>query len=1258
MPDPPYQKLKIHPGKSPPSVEGAREAGAGDGFVELCVTSNFTFLRGASHPDEMVEAAHALGHDAATVTDLNSLAGIVRGWSAARKLGLPFLVGARVRFEVEQGGGTPDVEHQTLNITTVEVVLLVTSMRGYHRLCRLLTRGKRRAPKGQCHLTLHDLTLWDGRDEHDEHDAGGETPPDTDPADPTAGLLGVVVPPGFDDLAALNDDYLHALAALARAFDDDRLSIAASFGYGHDDAGRVGAVAALCAHVGVPMVASNDAHYHTPTRRMLHDVVTCIREGCTVDDAGFRLAPNAERCHKPPDEMRRLFADHPGAVDRTLAIAARCRGFDLGQIRYQYPSEVVPAGVAPMDHLRQLTYTGARFRFPDGAPEKVHRQLRHELSLIYELGYAHYFLTVHDLVKFARGRGILCQGRGAAANSVVCYCLGVTDADPLRINALFERFVSRERDEPPDIDIDFEHERREEVIQYIYSKYGRHRAALTAEVVTYRGRLAVREVGKVLGFDPDLIDRLAKGMNWWTNGPVDDGLLHEVFGVTPPGSNGQPRPEPGRAQPPGVAPASVPAQPRVGPGMTYADPVGGVNPHAPPARLRNKRDPRDDTPAALKASRRAYYAKSCGSGAKAKPALDTCGEPRRPAAQGEDGEPRRPAASPGAPRDAAAHSAAAAAPPPPRLGHLLRLVRELQGFPRHLSQHVGGFVITESRLDALVPIENAAMPDRTVIEWDKDDIDELGMIKVDVLGLGMLTCLRKAIDLLNAEQGTRSSRLAPPPSAASRPLTVATIPPEDPAVYDMICAADTIGVFQIESRAQMSMLPRLKPRCYYDLVIEVAIVRPGPIQGDMVHPYLRRRDGLERVEYPSPEVERILGKTLGVPLFQEQAMQLAIDCAGFTPDEADRLRRAVTGFRHVSLIYDFGSKIVDGMLERGYPRAFAERVFEQIKGFSTYGFPESHAASFALLVYVSSWIKCHHPAVFGCALLNSLPMGFYGPAQIVRDAQQHGVQVLPVDVNHSAWDCTCLRQGATACGGSIRLGLRRVKGLSETDGRLIEFTVQELGPFDRIEALWRHSGCSVGALKCLARADAFGSMGLDRQSAIWHAAKLRDTPAPLFDRVRNAGEPEGAVALPELSPLRHVVADYDAAGLSLKGHPMQYLRGWLDARGVARTPELDDPKRYPDGAPVTVAGVCLVRQRPGSAKKVTFLTLEDEDGVSNLVVFPNVFEANLPVARGAVAILARGRIDRAHSVVHVVVESLASLDDRLAALRQQSRNFH
>ena len=1065
MPEAPQEKVHPHPARhrGGPTiiVAGSRTA-----YVELQVTTNFTFLTGASHPEEYVIAAASWGHRAVAVTDVNTLAGVVRAHAAAKEVGIPLVVGCRLTFA---------------NAAGLSVLAYPTDLTSYGRLCRLLTLGKRRAPKGQCLLRLDDLI---------EH------------AD---GLLAVAVVPD-----PVEGQSVESVRLLRRVF-GDRLSLAASCPYGPDDRGRLRRLADLSGHARVPLVATNDAQYHAPGRRMLHDVLACVRLGRTLHAAGTRLLPNAERHLKPPEEMARLFADHPRAVCRTVEIAEQARGFNLDQLRYEYPSEVVPAGTTAMRHLAALTWQGAADRYPDGLPPKVRAQVEHELALIDELRYAHYFLTVHDLVRFARGEGILCQGRGAAANSAVCYCLGVTSVDPARIDVLFERFVSRERGEPPDIDIDFEHERREEVIQYIYRKYGRDRAALTAEVISYRGRSAVREVGKALGLSLDAVDRLAQTISWW----------------------------------------------------------GGRTPD--PAELRQLGfDPHDRT-----------------------------------------------------------------------IGHLARLAADIQGFPRHLSQHVGGFVITQRPLCELVPIENAAMEDRTVIEWDKDDIDALNMLKVDVLGLGMLTCLRKCFAEVERHHGEA--------------LTLATVPANDPATYAMVQRADTVGVFQIESRAQMSMLPRLKPACFYDLVIEVAIVRPGPIQGDMVHPYLRRRDGTEPETYADDTMRRILGKTKGVPLFQEQAMQLAIHGAGFTPDEADKLRRAVTGFRRHGDIEAFGEKFVGGMLARGYDRAFAERCFKQIQGFSTYGFPESHAASFALLAYATSYLKCHYPAAFACALLNSQPMGFYRPAQIVRDAQDHGVIVLPVDVNHSAWDCAL---AGPAAAPSLRLGMRLVKGLGASDAARIAEAAGRHGPFASVEALWRASGASGRSIRALAAADAFGSMGLHRQAALWQAQKLRDAPTPLFDAAAEPVQDEDAVRLPAVPELTKVLQDYDRTGLSLKRHPIAFLRPWLDRRLVARCAELRDGARWPHKTPVAVAGVCLVRQRPGTAKGITFMTVEDETGVANLVVHPRTFDRHRPIARDANAMLALGRVERQGQVVHVVVRRLIDLDAHLRhELGSQSRNF-
>jgi error-prone DNA polymerase len=1083
--------------KAKPAAPSANSAAQ---YAELHVTSNFTFLTGASHPDELVEQAASLGHHAIALTDVNSLAGVVRAHIAAKEAGVQCIVGCRIEMEHEPLQA--DLKSACRG-SRLSVLVFPTDIASYGRLCRLLTLGKRRAPKGECHFALHDLL--------DHH----------------KGLLAVVIPPH-----ALDQLFLEVVEGLRCTFDDDRLSIAASCLYGEDDRERLAHLAALSEHTGVPLVATNDVHYHVPERRPLQDVLTCIRHGCTIEEAGFRLFPNAERCLKPPEEMARLFADHPKAIRRTIEIAKRSREFSLDHLRYQYPDEVCPPGVTPMRHLTALTWAGADERYPHGVPAKVRSLIERELGLIDELNYARYFLTVHDLVVFARSRGILCQGRGAAANSAVCYCLAVTSVDPGRIDLLFERFISKDRNEPPDIDIDFEHERREEVIQYLYGKYGRDRAALTAEVITYRGRSAVREVGKAMGLSLDLVDRLAKDIDWWS-----DQVNHSE-------------------------------------------------------RLR---------------------------------------------AMGLD-------------------------PADPTIRNTMRLAWEILGFPRHLSQHVGGFVITRGPLCEMVPVENARMEDRTVIEWDKDDIDAMGMMKVDVLGLGMLTCVRKAFELIHNAAGDfasvhdrpHSRSRKPRRSFAKRPC-LSDVPPEDPAVYDMICKADTVGVFQIESRAQMQMLPRLRPRCFYDLVIEVAIVRPGPIQGDMVHPYLRRRSGREPVRYPSEDVKRVLGKTLGVPLFQEQAMALAIVAAGFTPGEADQLRRAMAAWkRKGDQIARFESKFINGMLQRGYECDFAQRCFNQLRGFSEYGFPESHAASFALIVYVSAWLKHHHPAAFAAALLNSQPMGFYAPAQIVRDAQDHGVEVRPVDVNHSEWDCMLEREDSLRLG--VRLGMRLVKGMRHTDADRIAAVVKSHGSFRSVESLHRASGCSAAALKRLASADAFTSMGLDRQAALWHVRALRDGDAPIFDDA--PPDADSVPALPCVTPHAKVMHDYASIGLSLKAHPISFLRGMLNEKGATPACELADAAIWRNGKRIAVAGLALVRQRPATASGVVFITLEDETGVANLIIRPKIFERYRRAARHGIVILARGTIEREGDVVHVMANHLESLDDHVADMGRRSRDFH
>jgi error-prone DNA polymerase len=876
--------------------------------------------------------------------------------------------------------------------------------------------------------------------------------------------------------------------------------LAAHHLYRGDDARRIGELSRLAAVCGVGLVATNDVHMHDPSRRPLADVLACIREKCTIRQAGFRLAANAERHLKSGAEMARLFRDHPGALARGIEIAQKTR-FSLDELRYEYPDEILSPGRTAQEELEILTWEGARERYPQGIPDKVEASLRHEFRLIAELGYAPYFLTVFDLVRFTRARGILCQGRGSAANSAVCYCLGITAVDPARIDLLFERFVSAERKEPPDIDVDFEHERREEVIQYLYQKYGRDRAGLAATVIHYRPRSAIRDVGKAMGLSLDAIGALA--------GQIDGGELEE-------------------------------------------------------ARVRELGlDPKDRT-----------------------------------------------------------------------LALALALARELVGFPRHLSQHVGGFVITRGPLSEVVPIENAAMEDRTVVEWDKDDLDALGILKVDVLGLGMLTCIRKCFALVREVHG--------------RALTLATVPPEDPAVYEMLGQADSIGVFQVESRAQMNFLPRMKPRTFYDLVIQVAIIRPGPIQGDMVHPYLRRRTGRETVDYPSEELRLVLEKTLGVPLFQEQAMRISIVAAGFTPAEADQLRRAMATFRRVGLIHKFRAKLIEGMVARGYARDFAERCFRQIEGFGEYGFPESHAASFALLVYVSAWLKRHYPAAFACALLNSQPMGFYAPAQIVRDARAHGVEVRPVDVNRSEWDCTLEPGGAE--GAALRLGFRQVKGFSEKDAaRLI--AGRGNGYPDPL-AFWRRSGIGPGAIETLARADAFGSMGLRRRSALWAARGLPPAALPLFAAVgeeEQANEPE--VALPDMPLGAEVVEDYTSLRLSLKCHPLALLRGFFEKMHVVPAARLSD---LPKEAKVKTAGLVIVRQRPGSANGVIFMTLEDETGVANVIVWPKTYERFRRVVLTARLLEVRGTLQREDTVVHVIAETLVDRSERLDSLGDES----
>ncbi len=1055
-------------------------------YLEFAVASNFSFLRGASHPEElMVQAAH-LGLAGLGLSDRNSVAGVVRAHLARREqnLKLAYHPGARLVF----ADGTPDI------------LAYPRDRAGWGRLCRLLTLGNLRADKGSCILQLDDLLA---------HAFGLE-------------------------LVALGGNA--ALLSRLRTIAPGRVRLAASMLYRGQDRARLARLQELARDAGVPLIAVNDVHLHHPDRRPLADVLTCIREKTTIDRAGRKLVANTERYLKPPAEMARLFRDAPGAIEETLKLSDALT-FSLDELKYEYPDETIEGFSDAQAALTHLTYGGAAKRYPNGLPAKVRATLEHELELIAQLAYAPYFLTVYDIVRFARSQKILCQGRGSAANSAVCFCLGVTEVDPDRADLLFERFISPERREPPDIDVDFEHERREEVIQYIYGKYGRERAGIAGTVISYRGRSAIREVGKAFGLSEDTIGALASSI--WGGG-------------------------------------------------------GG----------------------------------SVSQDAVTRTGLD---------------------------------------PDSRRMRQIAALAQEITGFPRHLSQHVGGFVITRSRLDEVMPIGNGAMPDRTFVEWDKDDLDALGILKIDVLGLGMLSCIRKALDLVEARY--------------SEKLTLATIPAEDPAVYRMLQRADSLGVFQVESRAQMTMLPRLKPKNFYDLVIEVAIVRPGPIQGDMVHPYLRRRQGLEQVSYPKEELKAVLAKTLGVPLFQEQAMKIAIVAAGFTPSEADRLRRAMATFKRVGTIGTFQRKMIDGMLKNGYERSFAERCFQQIEGFGEYGFPESHAASFALLVYASAWLKCRYPDAFAAALLNAQPMGFYAPAQIVRDAREHGVEVRPPCVNHSKWDST-LEPGARAAESlheqhremrddihathAMRLGLREIKGFSEDEAKLV---VERRGAsYDSVRDVWLRTGLSPRVLERLADADAFGSLGLTRREALWAAKALgrvgdSDDDLPLFSsspppqrgreqEVHVAREEE--VTLPPMPLGEEVVNDYRFLRLSLRAHPAQFLRADLTQRKILRNEKL---RSIASGARVRISGLVTCRQRPGSAKGVVFMTIEDESAVANVIVWPRTFERVRPVILGARYVAVTGHVQQESGVIHVVADELEDLTHWLAQLAEHGADI-
>jgi error-prone DNA polymerase len=1169
-------------------------------YLEFAVASNFSFLRGASHAEElMLQAAH-IGLAGIGLCDRNSVAGVVRAHLIKReqKLSVAYHPGARLVFADD----TPDI------------LAYPRDRAAWGRLCRLLTRGNLRAQKGECILYLDDLLeLGEGLElivmEQSTWDlptlpflqkpgaAAQREPAGLAPAREAGARLRLVT----------NKNHLTALREAAPG----RVRLAATMLHRGNDRARLARRAEIARQTGVPLIAVNDVLYHHPDRRELQDVLTCIREHLTIDKAGRRLAVNAERFLKPPEEMARLFRDAPQAVEETLRLDA-VLAFSLDDLRNEYPEEMRPGFATPQDALVHLAWEGAAGRYSEGIPDTVARMLDHELALIGQLQYAPYFLTVHHIVSYARSQNILCQGRGSAANSTVCFCLRITDVDPREGRLLFERFISSDRGEPPDIDVDFEHERREEVIQHIYEHYGRDHTGIAATVISYRGRSAIRDVGKVFGLSQDTIGALSSSI-WGMGG-------------------------------------------------------GGVRPDA---------------------------FKRTGVDVNS-----------------------------------------------PRMKKMRALAQEILAFPRHLSQHVGGFVITRTRLDEVVPIGNGAMDERTFVEWDKDDLDALGILKVDVLGLGMLTCIRKAFELIEKhyERSFRTDgRMGQEPGF----YALSTIPKEEEAVYRMLCRADSLGVFQVESRAQMSMLPRLKPKEFYDLVIEVAIVRPGPIQGDMVHPYLRRRQKLEPVSYPSKELEAVLDKTLGVPLFQEQAMRIAMVAGGFTAGEADKLRRAMATFKRTGTIGTFKTKMIEGMVARNYPRDFAERCFSQIEGFGEYGFPESHAASFALLVYASAWLKCRYPDVFAAALINAQPMGFYAPAQIVRDVREHGVEVRPVDVNHSDWDVTLepapfsisaermhalhREMAPDICTThALRLGFRKIKGLSEAHGKAI--MANRGSPYASVRDLWLRTGLPPHAIERLADADAFGSLGLTRRQALWAAKALGrvgdvNDDLPLFetrssdgDRSNAAAEPlaspppqsasqtrvnalmlgegqgggiyedshdpspllhspspplprkrgrerttangniaapstEPAVKLPVMPLGEEVVNDYRFLELSLRAHPASFLRADLARRGILRNAEL---RTTPSGARVTVSGLVTIRQRPGSAHGVIFMTIEDETSVANIIVWARTFERFRPIVLGARYVAVSGEVQQESGVIHVVAARLDDLTPLLARLMQDA----
>ncbi|MFN0292388.1 error-prone DNA polymerase [Pedobacter helvus] len=1034
-------------------------------YVELQATSNFSFLRGASHPEELVAKAVELGYPKIAITDRNSLAGIVRAHVATRKHNIKLMPACRLDL-----------------LNGPSLLAYPINKNGYSNLSALLSLGNSRAEKGQC--SLHQSDVWKYK---------------TD-------ILFIVIAPislnaNFDFEADFNTHLQEYKKEL-----DNHIYLAINRTYTGLDQKRMFRLAQLSQKFEIPLAATNDVHYHEPARRQLQDILTCVREKCTIHTAGYKLHENAERHLKSVEEMHRLLRPYPQAIENTIEIANRCQ-FSLDELKYVYPEELTTEGRTPQEELTHLAWKGAKEKFPDNIPEKVINSINYELEFVARKNYASYFLTVHDFVRFARSRNILCQGRGSAANSVICYCLGITSVNPMEINLLFARFMSDARNEPPDIDVDFEHERREEVMQYIYEKYGRDRAAIVATVTQLHSKGAIRDVGKAMGLSVDTLNILSATVSsHYEEGFDRDRLI-----------------------------------------------AHGLNPEEP------------------------------------------------------------------------------------LLKKTLELTAQMVGFPRQLGQHTGGFVITQGKLTNLCPTLNARMENRTCIEWNKDDIEALGFLKVDVLALGMLTCIRKAFALARKHYGKNYNLHNVPHEKGNK-------------VYQMISKADTLGVFQIESRAQMSMLPRLKPMEFYDLVIQVAIVRPGPIQGNMVHPYLKRRNGEESVDYPSEELKEILGKTFGVPLFQEQAMEVAIVAAGFTPTEADELRRSMATFKAVGKVTDFRKKLLEGMAKKGYKPEFAERLFKQIEGFGGYGFPESHAASFALLVYISSYLKCFYPDVFAVALLNSLPMGFYQPAQIVIDAKNHGVTVLPVDVNHSEWDNTLEDKIGDFL--AVRLGFRQVKGLSEEEMNLL-VKYRQSG-YTSLSKL-RDVGITQNTLEKLVDADAFRSMNMDRRAALWQISALHDRPIALFKGKADNSVHETQIELPLMPKSEHVVQDYAHTGLSLKAHPVSFIREQLNLMHIASAKAANE---LTDGSSVKVAGLILVRQRPGTASGICFITIEDETGITNLVVYQKLFNTFRKEILGAKLLMVEGKVQREGQVVHIVMQRCYNYNGLLQQLHgAKTRNI-